>query len=971
VIPNHLSIHRYHSSAKFANATQKKFTPVCANRSQEPFKIILERRMRMRLLHSRRDVGLPALIMSLLLLVLGPSTVLSFTVVPCQKYPMTNLISKNTGPKTNNNNNLSVRRSLVVQALASKSQQNNNAANSNGARPKNRRFSQQAHIETLRNGKNKKSRGNVGGGKPPKASHEEADSPRRQQRQQRSPQGQQEMGGDANDKNKDYMWRSGKSIDELESTMMKRWGDEISQWTADPDEVEESDDNNRGKKQNKKPSPKFRAKPVMDPWDKSPKKTVREDSDDLDDSDESTGRGRRNGGSFGGARSIDFDDGDGDDPMLSRVRRNQERLQKKRGGKSNDENVSQRKSKKNDFDPVAGVSQDFFDIEDDDEEDGAGQSFVSEKEYYDEDDEGYEPTSSRYNNNDDDDELFDVVDKLIGPRPGAADASSGKKKGRKSKSDNSATSPGFFFREEAANEYDASQEEMKEEEEKKAKKVASKRKKKSRSRAVIDENGNPTYLTVQQAERNFEASLVAAHQAAVGDNGGVVAEYTPPSTRSWEELGITSDELLDNLEKIGCEAPLSVQDKACPPVLSGNDALIGTYTGSGKTLAFLAPLAQRLLFMNDNDSNNNGGGGGDVQILIVAPGRELASQIVSVARTLLEGTGLTCMLAIGGTTFSRNLEQIRKKKPTILVGTPGRIAELVVGRPGEKSGRLKIGNIQSLVMDEFDALLEYKPHRDPTKAILQTLKRRHGDALQSVLCSATASDMIKSPKLLSFLRQGFAQVNADEDDQLVTSVAGEDDADESASKPQLMTRVSRTVIHGSIHLRHSRLALDTLRRILHTDPLPQQALIFCDSSRRVEIIVDKLSEMGIVAAPLHGGRGSEKMDRSEVSKALREGYVGLVVATEMAARGLDAPLLTHVINLDLPTDASHYAHRAGRCGRGGRPGVVINFTTDSKERNVPKRFASELGITMHNVEAQGGKLCIVEEEQQQQENANK
>jgi len=107
--------------------------------------------------------------------------------------------------------------------------------------------------------------------------------------------------------------------------------------------------------------------------------------------------------------------------------------------------------------------------------------------------------------------------------------------------------------------------------------------------------------------------------------------------------------------------------------------------------------------------------------------------------------------------------------------------------------------------------------------------------------------------------------------------------------------------------------------------------------------------MGIVAAPLSGGSNSEKMDRAEVAKALREGYVGIVVATELAARGLDAPMLTHVINLDLPTDASHYAHRAGRCGRGGRPGVEINITTNPKERNVPQRFADELRRHMHNV----------------------
>jgi superfamily II DNA/RNA helicase len=134
--------------------------------------------------------------------------------------------------------------------------------------------------------------------------------------------------------------------------------------------------------------------------------------------------------------------------------------------------------------------------------------------------------------------------------------------------------------------------------------------------------------------------------------------------------------LLENLQQMGCETPLVVQDKACPSVVTGNDVLVGTYTGSGKTLAFLVPLIQQLLF---STTQNNG-----VQVLIVAPGRELASQIVSVARELLEGTDITAMLAIGGTTFSRNLEQIRKRKPSILVGTPGRIAELVVGRPGEK-----------------------------------------------------------------------------------------------------------------------------------------------------------------------------------------------------------------------------------------------------------------------------------------------
>lgn len=492
------------------------------------------------------------------------------------------------------------------------------------------------------------------------------------------------------------------------------------------------------------------------------------------------------------------------------------------------------------------------------------------------------------------------------------------------------------------------------------------------AKALLDEDGNPLLMTTQEALIRFHSLTSEEDIAAMmtdDDADAPMVAYQQQQQQqdeeqpaSWTKIGITSEILLENLNAMYCSAPLSVQEKSIPSILTGNDVLVGTYTGSGKTLAFLTPLIQRLLW-----NYGGGGDGGDndddfedpgLAVLIVAPGRELASQIVSVARSLLENTPLRVQLAIGGTTFTRNLEQIRKKKPNIIVGTPGRIAELVVGKPGEKSGRLKIGDLQSVVLDEFDALLEYKPHREPTRAILQTLQRRHGDSLQSILCSATASDLIDSPKVTEYLRPGFATAMADDDDVFVTG------ASRSSSGKSQRTQVSRTVLHGVVHVPHRRFALDTVRRVLHTEPIPQQILIFVESARKVDVVVEKLAERGIIAAPLHGGQGSDKMDRAEVSKALREGYVGIVVATELAARGLDAPMLTHVINLDLPTDASHYAHRAGRCGRGGRPGVVINMTTSPKERNVPKRFAESLGIDMHAVEARDGKLIMVDPETQ-------
>jgi superfamily II DNA/RNA helicase len=192
---------------------------------------------------------------------------------------------------------------------------------------------------------------------------------------------------------------------------------------------------------------------------------------------------------------------------------------------------------------------------------------------------------------------------------------------------------------------------------------------------ILDQKGKPTLLTVDEAMSQFQASIPEGAEVEYVSTDDQTPIFATTKTQSWSDLGITNDQLMENLRAMNCPTPLDVQDKACPPIITGNDVLVGTYTGSGKTLAFLTPLVQRLLW--EEPSN-------DMSLLIIAPGRELASQIMSVARLLIENTGLTVQLAIGGTTFTRNLEQIRKRKPNIIVGTPGRIAELVVGKPGEK-----------------------------------------------------------------------------------------------------------------------------------------------------------------------------------------------------------------------------------------------------------------------------------------------
>mmetsp|Transcript_24544 Transcript_24544/g.52877 ORF Transcript_24544/g.52877 Transcript_24544/m.52877 type:complete len:908 (+) Transcript_24544:126-2849(+) len=704
-----------------------------------------------------------------------------------------------------------------------------------------------------------------------------------------------------------------------------------------------NDKNNKLKK-----VPKRGPNRVLDPWAEEDG-IYDDDSDDDDDSDRSENEnlldfGKRN------KNKPQQEKYNRQEAMLNRVRTNQERLQSTKQQVDNG-----KKKKKNGVVADATVEG---------ERGGSGKKDVINvpidvsKDYYDEDDEGYDESSSS----------------LLSPRPVGGKGSFSKD----SSSSSSSLSGGIFSDRSSTN---TASNQRKRREAINALEEAETKKKRPKQKApkgvpLLDDEGNEMFLTLEQADRIVQGILSSEDGAATD---GVDKEEEEEKT-TWEEIGITNPTLLSNLnaKQMSCPAPLAVQDRACPPIVAGNDVLISTHTGSGKTLAFLAPIAQNLLMAAEEASsanpNNKQKQGAFPKAIVIAPGRELASQIVSVAQTLFECTGLTVALAIGGTPYARTVEKLRKKKPDVVVGSPGRIAELMIGRPGEKGGKLKISGLQTIVLDEFDALLSYDSHTEPTMAIMQALDRQHGQNLQRVLCSATASDMMTSSSdqqgeeeattttagssmIEQYLRPGYAHACVDDSDLLVTSGV------QTKTKGGGMTtsaRVSRTTLHGALHVPHQRFALEAVRKVLNTEPIPQQVLIFVDSPRRVDIVIEKLAGMDIIAAPLHGGATSGKGDRAQVNKALRDGYVGIVVATEMAARGIDAPYLTHVINLDLPTDASHYAHRAGRCGRGGRPGVAVSITCDGREKSVPKRFAEELGIAMYNVEAREAKLRIVE-----------
>ena len=302
-----------------------------------------------------------------------------------------------------------------------------------------------------------------------------------------------------------------------------------------------------------------------------------------------------------------------DEVMLNRVRANQNRLLDKKDRSKRDET---------------------YDVS------------IDDKDYYDQDDEGYESSGIS----------------MISPRPVG---------GRGKSSSAASLSAGIFSRRDDASSRTDRARPTTAAPAKDEKKQKKPKQKEPQSEALLDEDGNPMYLTLEQAERIVE-SILSNDQDSTSSN----ANPSNSDKIEWQDIGITNPTILSNLKSMICPAPLEVQIKSVPPIIAGNDVLLSTHTGSGKTLAFLAPIAQNIM-VNPSQSTLP-------KSLVVAPGRELASQIVSVAQQLFEGTDLTVGMVIGGTSYARNVEMLRSKRPDVVVGTPGRVAELVLGRGGDK-----------------------------------------------------------------------------------------------------------------------------------------------------------------------------------------------------------------------------------------------------------------------------------------------
>ncbi|MFO1490228.1 MAG: DEAD/DEAH box helicase [Kiritimatiellia bacterium] len=377
-------------------------------------------------------------------------------------------------------------------------------------------------------------------------------------------------------------------------------------------------------------------------------------------------------------------------------------------------------------------------------------------------------------------------------------------------------------------------------------------------------------------------------------------ETSPPDFAS---LGVRP-EFVAALAKVKITRPTPVQTAGIPVLLEGRDALLNAETGTGKTLAYLLPVFCRL-----------DAGLAATQAVILAPTHELALQIQRQCTDLAQHAGLAVrvLLLIGGTPVDRQIDKL-KKKPHIVVGSPGRIQELAL------AGRLKLQAVRTIVVDEADRLLA-ADNLPPVRKIIQAAP----PGRQLVFVSATEQEA------------GAAAIR-----ELAPAAVPV----RTASAP-----VNPNIEHAHL-VCEERDKPDVLRRLLGALQ-PQRAMVFTHRNDTAEMVAAKLAHHHIAAVDLHGAY--DKRDRKQALDDFRSGRATVLIASDLAARGLDLPGVTHIFNLDVPTRSQAYLHRVGRTARAGASGVAVTLMTRDETRLV-RRFETELGIAFPEVFLREGRL---------------
>lgn len=354
-------------------------------------------------------------------------------------------------------------------------------------------------------------------------------------------------------------------------------------------------------------------------------------------------------------------------------------------------------------------------------------------------------------------------------------------------------------------------------------------------------------------------------------------------------------------QKAGFEQPTAIQQKAIPSITEGADIIAESPTGTGKTLAYLLPILHNI----DPDKK-------EIQAVILSPTRELAMQIHQVIQTFTLNSGIVSGAFIGGVDIKRQIDRL-KKSPMIIVGTPGRINELIDKK------KMKMHEVKTVVVDEVDQMVAQRLTFDVKMAIQSTLKDR-----QVLFFSATISDEVKDFATKVMNAPTFVQVE----------------------------RVQNNAVDHIYFVSDRRDKVEMLRRVYRMDE-NMKALIFINDAFHIDELAAKFKYKKIPIGVLHSA--ANKKERAAAIQQFRSGKLNLLLATDIAARGMDIQGLTHVIHLDMPEKIEQYIHRSGRTGRMGAKGTVISLVTPAEEKTLLK-YGKELAVPMTRKELFGGEI---------------
>lgn len=358
--------------------------------------------------------------------------------------------------------------------------------------------------------------------------------------------------------------------------------------------------------------------------------------------------------------------------------------------------------------------------------------------------------------------------------------------------------------------------------------------------------------------------------------------------KSFKELGL-NENIINGLKIQGITEPTTIQELSIPEVLNNKDLIGESHTGSGKTLAFVAPLFNKI------DSTKK-----ELQTLILAPTHELVIQINDQIKLLAKNSEINILSLpiMGDVNIEKQIKKLKDTKPQIIVGSTGRVLDLI------KKKKIKPHTIKTIVLDEADNLLD-NTSSDMVKDLIKKAMRD----TQLLLFSATinentinkAKDLLKNPVIIK--------------------------NSEKAS-------INPNITHMYIEV-EQRDKFDVLRKLIAATN-PEKALVFINRGYEINKIKDKLNFHNKATFALH--KGISKEQRQNALESFRKGKINILVSSDISARGLDIDGITHIINLDCPSNSQEYLHRAGRTARGNKSGYAISLVTN---KEIPKLLSYE------------------------------